>query len=159
LGSALTFRKRLLTTGGLGKKLLALGDLERSLVRGTSAVYSVSVPAYSKATETDTLLRIEDGALQLAVSMPISSFNKSRREIAYLPDKALYTTGTTVGLVESKLANDRAAVFPAIFKSNRLATIASVHQNGTGYKCAHFRSFLTFSSSPGSLSAKVSLRD
>jgi hypothetical protein len=65
-----TFRKRLLTTGGLGKKLLALGD--------------------SEATETDTLLRIEDGAL---------------------PDKALYTTGTTVGLVESKLANDRAAVF------------------------------------------------
>jgi hypothetical protein len=38
-----TFGQRLLATGGLGEKLLALGD-------GT-------------ATETDTLLRVEDGTL------------------------------------------------------------------------------------------------
>jgi len=38
-----TLRKRLLTAGGLGEQLLALGD--------------------SLAAETDTLLRVEDGAL------------------------------------------------------------------------------------------------
>jgi hypothetical protein len=39
-----TFRERLLTTGGLGKKLLAFGDGE--------------------TTETDTLLGVKDGTLQ-----------------------------------------------------------------------------------------------
>jgi hypothetical protein len=39
-----TLRKRLLATGGLGEQLLALGD--------------------GLAAETDTLLRVEDGALR-----------------------------------------------------------------------------------------------
>jgi hypothetical protein len=67
--------------------------------------------------------------------MPISSFrNGGGNSIAYLPDKALYTTGTTVGLVEGNLANDCAAVFPARLKSNRLATcLASRESDGVGY--------------------------
>lgn len=62
-------RKRLVAAGSLGEKLLALGD--------------------GLATETDTLLGVEDGAL---------------------PDERLDATGTTVDLVEGDLANDLVTV-------------------------------------------------
>src|SRR6478609_3779962 len=61
----LTLGKRLLATGSLGEKLLALGD--------------------GLATESDTLLRVEDGTL---------------------PDEGLDATGTTVDLVKSDLVDD-----------------------------------------------------
>jgi hypothetical protein len=64
-----TFRERLLAARGLGEKLLALGD--------------------GLATESDTLLRVEDGAL---------------------PDEALDATGTTVDLVESDLIDNLGAM-------------------------------------------------
>jgi hypothetical protein len=60
-----TLGKRLLATGGLGEKLLALGD--------------------GLATESDTLLRVEDGTF---------------------PNEGLDATGTTVDLVKSDLVND-----------------------------------------------------
>jgi hypothetical protein len=60
-----TLRKGLLATGSLGEKLLALGD--------------------GLATESDTLLRVEDGTL---------------------PNEGLDATGTTVDLVKSDLVND-----------------------------------------------------
>lgn len=69
----LTLRKRLLATGSLGEELLAFWD--------------------SLATETDTLLRVEDGSL---------------------PDEALDATGTTVDLVKSDLVNDLGTVLPAV---------------------------------------------
>lgn len=70
LGS-LTLRKGLLATGSLGEKLLALGD--------------------GLATESDTLLSIEDGTL---------------------PDKGLDTTGTAIDLVEGDLVDDLGTVLP-----------------------------------------------
>jgi hypothetical protein len=60
-----TLRKRLLATGSLGEKLLALGD--------------------GLATESDTLLRVENGTL---------------------PNEGLNTTSTTIDLVKSDLVND-----------------------------------------------------
>jgi hypothetical protein len=71
-GWGLTLRERLLATGGLGEKLLALGD--------------------GLATETDTLLRVEDGTL---------------------PNEGLDATGTAIDLVEGDLVNDLAAVLLA----------------------------------------------
>ncbi|KAI6759071.1 hypothetical protein HG531_013832 [Fusarium graminearum] len=68
----LTLRKGLLATGGLGEKLLALGD--------------------GLATESDTLLRVEDGTL---------------------PNEGLDATGTTVNLVKSDLVNDLGTMLPA----------------------------------------------
>lgn len=70
LGS-LTLRKGLLATGSLGEKLLALGD--------------------GLATESDTLLSIENGTL---------------------PDKGLDTTGTAIDLVECDLVDDLGTVLP-----------------------------------------------
>lgn len=82
-----TLGKRLLATRGLGKDILALGDLLcvitywQTLRRHT----------YGLATEADALFRVENGAL---------------------PDERLDATGTTVDLVESDLTNDLVAVFP-----------------------------------------------
>lgn len=67
----LTLGKRLLATGSLGKKLLALRD--------------------GLATESDTLLRVEDGTL---------------------PDEGLDATGTTVDLVKSDLVDDLGTMLP-----------------------------------------------
>lgn len=67
----LTLGKRLLATGSLGEKLLALGD--------------------GLATESDTLLRVEDGTL---------------------PDEGLDATGTTVDLVKSDLVDDLGTMLP-----------------------------------------------
>ncbi|KAI6756511.1 hypothetical protein HG530_011109, partial [Fusarium avenaceum] len=64
---------RLLATGSLGEKLLALGD--------------------GLATESDTLLRVEDGTL---------------------PDKGLDATGTTVDLVKSDLVDDLGTMLPTV---------------------------------------------
>lgn len=72
-GQFLTFGKRFLATRGLGEELLALGD--------------------GFATETDTLLRVEDGTL---------------------PDEALDATGTTVDLVESDLVDNLGTMLPII---------------------------------------------
>lgn len=67
----LTLRKRLLATGSLGENLLALGN--------------------GLATESDTLLGVEDGTL---------------------PDEGLDATGTTVDLVEGDLVDDLGAMLP-----------------------------------------------
>lgn len=69
----LTLRKRLLATGGGGEDLLALRD--------------------GLATESDTLLRVEDGAL---------------------PDEGLDTTGTTVDLVKSDLVDNLGTMLPMV---------------------------------------------
>ena len=66
-----TFWKRLLSTWCLWKKLLALWD--------------------SLSSETDTLLRVEDGTL---------------------PNKGLNTTSTTVDLVKSDLADNGSSMLP-----------------------------------------------
>ena len=68
----LTFGERLLATGGLGEELLALGD--------------------GLATEANTLLGVEDGAL---------------------PDEGLDATGTAIDLVKSDLVNNLGAVLPS----------------------------------------------
>ena len=68
----LTFGERLLATGGLGEELLALGD--------------------GLATEANTLLGVEDGAL---------------------PDEGLDATGTTIDLVKSNLVNNLGTVLPS----------------------------------------------
>jgi hypothetical protein len=68
-----TLRKRLLATGSLGEKLLALGD--------------------GLATESDTLLRVEDGTL---------------------PNEGLDATGTTVDLVKSDLVDDLGTMLPTV---------------------------------------------
>lgn len=65
----LTLGKGLLAAGSLGEKLLALGD--------------------GLATETDTLLRVEDGTF---------------------PDKGLDATGTAIDLVEGDLVNNLGTV-------------------------------------------------
>jgi hypothetical protein len=67
----ITFWKRLLSTWGLWKKLLALWD--------------------GLSSETDTLLGIENGTF---------------------PDEGLDSSGTTVDLVKSDLADDSGAVVP-----------------------------------------------
>jgi hypothetical protein len=67
-----TFRQRFLTTGGFGEKLLAFGD--------------------GLATEADTLLGVENGAL---------------------PDEGFDPTSTTVDLVEGDLADDLVSMFLA----------------------------------------------
>lgn len=67
----LTLGKGLLATGSLGEKLLALGD--------------------GLATESDTLLRVEDGTL---------------------PDEGLDATSTAIDLVKSDLVNDLGTVLP-----------------------------------------------
>jgi hypothetical protein len=67
----LTFWERLLSTRSLGEKLLAFWD--------------------GLATETDTLLRVENGTF---------------------PDQGLDATSTTVDLVEGDLAEDLATVVP-----------------------------------------------
>lgn len=67
----LTFGQRLLATRGLGQKLLALRN--------------------GLATETDTLLGVEDGTF---------------------PDEALDATGTAVDLVKSDLVDDLGAMIP-----------------------------------------------
>lgn len=67
----LTFGQGLLAARGLGQKLLALRN--------------------GLATEADTLLRVEDGAL---------------------PDEALDATGTTVDLVKGDLVDDFGAMLP-----------------------------------------------
>lgn len=72
----LTLGKGLLATGSLGEKLLALGN--------------------GLATESDTLLGIENGTL---------------------PDEGLDATGTAIDLVESDLVNDLGTVLPTIFVS------------------------------------------
>lgn len=56
-----TLRKGLLTTGGLGQELLALGDLEITVSK--QETISESIKTYSVATETDTFLRVENGTL------------------------------------------------------------------------------------------------
>jgi hypothetical protein len=74
---ALTFGERLLATGSLGEDLLALGD--------------------GPATESDTLLSVEDGTL---------------------PDEALDATGTAIDLVEGDLVDDLGTVLPAKRRRN-----------------------------------------
>lgn len=70
----------------------------------------------------------------------------------YLPHKGLDSTGTTVGLVKSDLPDDLVTVFPFFSISDcDLSHWVEVR--------TYLRSFLTFSSSAGRLSAKVSLRD
>jgi hypothetical protein len=56
-----TLGQGFLTTGSLGQELLALGDLEITMSK--QKTISESMKTYSVATETDTLLRVEDGAL------------------------------------------------------------------------------------------------
>ena len=87
--SQLTLREGLLATGSLGKKLLALGD--------------------GLATETDTLLSVEDGSL---------------------PDKGLDTTGTAIDLVESDLVDDLGTVLPAISMSVRVNSASKGGRRG-----------------------------
>lgn len=84
----LTFGERLLATGGLGEKLLALGD--------------------GLATETDTLLGVEDGTL---------------------PDKSLDATGTTVDLVKSDLVNNFGSVLPIVKKRTNMLDARFVLSN------------------------------
>lgn len=63
---------------------------------------------YSLAAEADTLIRVQNRALtirQLLIAL-------QPRAETYLPDKALHTASTTVGLVESHLAEDLAAMIP-----------------------------------------------
>lgn len=86
-----TFRERLLATGGLGKKLLALRDLT-ILVSALSIEKRITeVGTYGLASEADTLLRVQNRTL---------------------PHEGLDTTGTTVGLVKGDLANNRVAMLP-----------------------------------------------
>ena len=68
---SLTLRKRLLATGSSGEKRLSLRN--------------------GLATESDTLLRVEDGTL---------------------PDEGLDASGTAIDLVESDLVNDLGTVLP-----------------------------------------------
>lgn len=84
---------------------------------------------YGLASEADTLLRVQDGAL---------------------PDERLDATGATVDLVESDLTNNLGAVVPGITSTPVPAT--------SRIGATHLRSFLIFSISPGSFSAKVSFK-
>lgn len=70
----------------------------------------------------------------------------------HLPHEGLDAAGTTVDLVECNLANNLVAVVPArqSISTNHCVAIRLT---------THFLSFLIFSISPGSFSAKVSLRD
>ena len=81
-----TLGKRLVATGRLGEKVLALGD-------GLSA-------------EANTLLGVEDGSL--AIVSLLTAFNWT--DVAYLPNKRLDAAGATVDLVESDLADDLVAM-------------------------------------------------
>lgn len=103
-----TLRKRLLTTGSLGEELLALGDLKYCQYKFRIVLRLFAT--YGTATETDTLLRVEDGTLSKSVRQ--SPQNLLTRSSSYLPHEALNTTGTTIGLVKSDLADDLAAVLP-----------------------------------------------
>jgi hypothetical protein len=103
-----TLRKRLLSSGSLGQESLALGDLEdKCSVAGNSNMEADL--AYGLATETNTLLRVEDGTL-CKVSVLYRTWQK---KITNLPDKGLDTTGTTVDLVKGDLSNDLGTVLPS----------------------------------------------
>lgn len=67
--------------------------VSRALARGTTNQARKEGNTYGTTTETDTLLRVEDGTL---------------------PHEGLDTTGTTVSLVKGDLANDIVAIVPAI---------------------------------------------
>lgn len=84
----LTLRKRLLAAGRLGEKLLALGD--------------------GLATESDTLLGVEDGTL---------------------PDEGLDTTGTAIDLVEGDLVNNLGAVL-TVSQSYDVSVWSSLGEGG-----------------------------
>jgi len=73
---------------------------------------------------------------------------------AYLPHKGLDTTGTAVDLVQCYLAQNFAAMFSVIPN-----TISECPLFIGWWGRSHFFSFLIFSTSPGILAAKVSLRD
>lgn len=65
---------------------------------------------YGLASETNTFLRVQNRALS-NVSW-IYPIGWSCSVVAYLPDQALHATSTTIGLVESNLTKDLAAMFP-----------------------------------------------
>jgi len=107
-----TLRKRLLTAGCLGKKLLAFWDLgggftQQQVLDGSG---SCSRCTHSLATEADSLFRVEDGAL-LWVSV-FRTNGSSQCRTAHLPHKRLDATSTAVDLVKRDLADDLVAVLP-----------------------------------------------
>lgn len=76
---------------------------------------------YGLSTETNTFLGVKDGSLITIATLALfffffSSHVRSTRlhngVVTYLPHKGLDATGTTVGLVESNLANDLVTVVP-----------------------------------------------
>jgi hypothetical protein len=73
------------------------------------------VRTYGVATETDTLLRVEDGTLKKKkiVSGLFLAYQDSQFA-TYLPDEGLDTTGTTVDLVKGDLTNDLVTILPVI---------------------------------------------
>jgi hypothetical protein len=104
-----TFWERLSAAWGLWELVLALWD--------------------GQATETDTLLSIEDGTL---------------------PDKGLDATSTTIDLVKGDLADNLVAVVPS-----QLSIESSLSLNSYA---THLRSFLTCSIFSGRVSAKRSFK-
>ena len=89
------------------------------------------------ATESDTLLRVEDRAL---------------------PDEGLDTTGTTIDLVKSDLVDDLGTMLPMVKEKLVLVDLCFMFRQSCRIAVTYLRRALICSIFSGSCSAKRSLR-
>lgn len=102
-----TFRKGLLSTRSLGQELLDLGDLY---------IHELHEPRHGKCGLLTVLplkrIPSSESRTEPYILVSLLSLLWFAAAVAYLPDEALHTTSTTIGLVEGNFAKDLAAMLP-----------------------------------------------